>query len=303
MPVKIVVLGSFNADLVTYLQRLPTPGETVSGERFTTGPGGKGSNQSVAAARLGADVTFIGRVGQDALAEIGLSLWGAEGIDTTYVRRDPQLATGVAVIFVDADGQNEIVVTLGANNAISLADIDQAEATIADADFLLTQLENNLDAVAHALTVARRHHVPTMLNPAPARALPAELLANVDYLTPNEHEILLLADQPDVEAAAAALLQTGVQTVVVTQGAAGSRWITRKGSGQVPAYPVKVVDTVGAGDAFCAGLAVALAEGEPIAAALAFANAVGAVSATRPGAASSMPTRSDVDALINRAAR
>ncbi len=303
MPVKIVVLGSFNADLVTYLSRLPTPGETVSGNRFTTGPGGKGSNQAVAAARLGAQVTFIGRVGQDTLAEIGLSLWAAEGIDTTHLQRDPQLATGVAVIFVDADGQNEIVVTLGANNAISLADIDQAEATIASADFLLTQLESNLDAVALALSVARRHHVPTMLNPAPARPLPADLLANVDYLTPNEHEVLLLAGEPNVETAAAALLQTGVQTVVVTQGAAGSRWLTRAGSGQVPAYPVKVVDTVGAGDAFCAGLAVALAEGKPIAAALTFANAVGAVSATRPGAASSMPTRRHVDALLNSTGR
>ncbi len=300
MTVKIVVLGSFNADLVTYLQRLPTPGETVSGERFTTGPGGKGSNQAVAAARLGAQVTFIGRVGQDTLAEIGQSLWRAEGIDTAHVQRDPKLATGVAVIFVDAGGQNEIVVTLGANNAISLADIDGAEATIASADFLLTQLESNLDAVAHALSIARRHHVPTMLNPAPARPLPADLLANVDYLTPNEHEVLLLADQPDIESAAAALLQAGVGTVVVTQGAAGSRWLTRDRGGQVPAYPVEVVDTVGAGDAFCAGLAVALAEGKPIESALAFANAVGAVSATRPGAASSMPTRPDVDALLNR---
>ncbi len=298
MPVKIVVLGSFNADLVTYLQRLPSPGETVSGKRFTTGPGGKGSNQAVAAARLGAQVTFIGRVGQDTLAEIGLSLWQAEGIDTTHVQRDPQLATGVAVIFVDEDGQNEIVVTLGANGAIRLTDIDHAEATIAGADFLLTQLENNLDAVAHVLHLARRHHVPTMLNPAPARPLPAALLADVDYLTPNEHEVLLLAGEQDEQSAAAALLRSGVQTVVVTRGAAGSQWLTRAGSGQVPAYPVKVVDTVGAGDAFCAGLAVALAEGKPIEAALAFANAVGAVSATRPGAASSMPSRRDVDALL-----
>ncbi len=179
----------------------------------------------------------------------------------------------------------------------------EAEATIADADFLLTQLENNLDAVDHALRVARRHQVPTMLNPAPARPLPAELLANVDYLTPNEHEVLLLTGEPDVASATAALLQSGVQTVVVTRGAAGSQWLTRDGGGQAPAYPVSVVDTVGAGDAFCAGLAVALAEGKPIEAALAFANAVGALSATKAGAASSMPHRRDVDALLNSVKR
>lgn len=300
MPVKIVVLGSFNADLVTYLQRLPTPGETVSGTRFTTGPGGKGSNQAVAAARLGAQVTFIGRVGQDTLADIGLSLWNAEGIDSSYVQRDPQLATGVAVIFVEAGGQNEIVVTLGSNGALSPADVDRAEATIASADFLMVQLETNLDTVAYALGVARRHHVRTMLNPAPAQPLPAALLANVDYLTPNEHELTLIAGEQDPAKAQAALLQAGAQTVVVTLGEAGARWVTADGSGQVPTYAVNVVDTVGAGDAFCAGFAVALAEGKTIEAALAFANAVGALSVTKPGAASSMPYRGDVDAFLNR---
>lgn len=300
MPVKIAVLGSFNADLVTYLQRLPTPGETVSGTRFTTGPGGKGSNQAVAAARLGAQVTFIGRVGQDTLADIGLSLWKAEGIDSSYVQRDPQLATGVAVIFVEAGGQNEIVVTLGSNGALSLADVDRAEATIASADFLMVQLETNLDTVAYALGVARRHRVRTMLNPAPAQPLSAALLANVDYLTPNEHELTLIAGEQDPAKAQAALLQAGAQTVVVTLGEAGVRWVTAAGSGQVPTYAVKVVDTVGAGDAFCAGFAVALAEGKSIEAALAFANAVGALSVTKPGAASSMPYRRDVDAFLNR---
>ncbi len=300
MAAKIVVVGSFNADLVTYLTRLPTPGETVSGKRFTTGPGGKGSNQAVAAARLGAQVTFIGRIGQDTLAEIGLALWKNEGIDARYVQRDGQLATGVAVIFVEDSGQNEIVVTLGANDALSPADITSAEAAIASADFLLAQLETNLDTVAHALRLARQHGVRTMLNPAPAQPLPPALLADVSYLTPNEHELALLAGQMPVPQAAAALLQTDDQTVIVTLGAEGAQWVTRAGSGRNAAYPVEVVDTVGAGDAFCAGLAVALAEGKPLAQALTFASAAGAVSVTRHGAASSMPYRHEVDAFLER---
>jgi ribokinase len=300
MPSKIVVVGSFNADLVTYLQRLPSPGETVHGHRFTTGPGGKGSNQAVAAARLGSQVTFIGRVGQDALAEIGLTLWKTQGIDSSCVERDADHATGVAVIFVEDSGQNVIVVTLGANDALSPADIDRAEAAIASADFLLTQLETNLDTVSHALKVARRHGVRTMLNPAPARELPADLLANVDYLTPNEHELAIMGGRGAVEDAARSLLQRDDQTLIVTLGAKGAQWITRSGSGIVPAYPVDVVDTVGAGDAFCAGLAVALAEGKPLEEALRFANATGAMSVTRPGAASSMPQRQEVDAFLER---
>jgi ribokinase len=300
MPVNIVVLGSFNADLVTYLQRLPTPGETVHGRRFTIGPGGKGSNQAVAAARLGAQVAFVGRIGQDMLADIGLSLWQAEGIDATHVQRDRHLATGVAVIFVEDGGQNEIVVTSGANKALSPADVDRAEATIASADFLLTQLETSLDTVAYALRVARGHHVRTLLNPAPAQPLPAALLSDVDFLTPNQHEVVLLTGRQHPAEASASLLQSGVQTVVVTLGAEGAQWVTRAGSGYVPGYPVNVVDTVGAGDAFCAGLAVALAEGKPIEAALVFANAAGAVSVTRRGAASSMPYRQEVDAFLDR---
>ena len=168
MTAKIVVVGSFNADLTSYLDRMPRPGETVSGDKFVTGPGGKGSNQAVAAARLGADVTFIGRVGDDVFSKLAYDIWEKEGIKTDYVVKDPDHATGVAPIFVDSDGENMIVVVLGANSNIQQADINNAREVIADADVLVVQLEINHDIVAYALKVAKELGITTILNPAPA---------------------------------------------------------------------------------------------------------------------------------------
>jgi ribokinase len=299
MSARIVVLGSFNADLVSYVPRLPNRGETVAGLRFVTGPGGKGSNQAVAAARLGAQVTFIARVGQDSLSEIGLTLWREEGIDTSFISRDPAAATGVASIFVDEDGHNVIVVTLGANNELRSAQVDEAEAAIAAADVLLVQLESPLETVAYALQVAKRHGVRTVLNPAPAQALDPAVLRHVDILTPNEHELTLVAQEQTTEAATQAILNAGVGTVIVTFGKRGAGFATKDGDGGlIPAYEVEAVDTVGAGDAFCAALAVGLAEGKSIEEAIGFANAAAAISVTRPGAAASMGRRAEVEALI-----
>jgi ribokinase len=299
MSARIVVLGSFNADLVSYVPRLPASGETITGERFVTGPGGKGSNQAVAAARLGAEVTFIARVGRDSFAEIGLSLWQAEDIDVRHVGRDPETPTGVAGIFVDKAGHNVIVVTPGANGRLRPAHVDQAEDAIAAADVLLLQLESPLDTVAHALKLARRHRVPTILNPAPGQRLEHRLLQHVDILTPNEHELALVAAESDPEQAAQKVLKAGVNTLIVTLGKQGARWQQADGAGAVvPAYSVRSVDTVGAGDAFNGALAVALAEDKPMAEAVAFANAAAAVSVTRPGAAASMGRRDEVDALM-----
>ena len=296
MSAKIVVVGSFNADLTTYMERMPRPGETVHGREFVTGPGGKGSNQAVAAARLGAQVAFIGRVGQDSFGEMALRLWQAEGIDTTYVTRDPEVATGVAPIFVDDSGENTIVVVLGANLRLSPADIDRAEAVIAQADLLLAQLEIPLETTIHALKIARRHSVRTVLNPAPAEALDPAVTALADYLTPNQSELQTLfgvgADQLDRVSLAAG------QTLVLTAGSKGAYWRDESGTGQVPSFAVNVVDTTGAGDAFNAGLAVALAEGQALPAALTFANATAALCVTRPGTAPSMPQRHEVDALL-----
>lgn len=301
MTAKIVVVGSFNTDLTSYLQRMPRPGETVSGDKFVTGPGGKGSNQAVAAAKLGADVTFIGRVGKDVFSKLAYDVWEEVGIHTEYVVQDPDHATGVAPIFVDSDGENMIVVVLGANNHIQASDIDRARDVIAEADVLVTQLEINHDMSGYALKVAKELGVTTILNTAPAAKVPEETIKNADYLTPNETELEVLSDRDshDVIANARSLLTTDKQTVIVTMGAQGAQVVQQDHDELIGTYNVDVVDTTGAGDAFNAGLAVALAEGKSLVDAVKFANATAALCVTRPGTSNSMPTRDEVDALYN----
>jgi len=300
MVAKIVIVGSFNTDLTAYTERMPRPGETIIGKKFVTGPGGKGSNQAVAAARLGAEVTFVGRVGQDVFAEIGLGIWKQEGINTDFVIRDPQNATGVAPIWVDSSGENTIIVIPGANLAVSPSDVDAAVDVIAGADVLITQFEINFDALKHALQVARSHGVRTILNPAPAARVSREILALADFLTPNETELEVLADKGDaaIETVARSLLTTEQQTVVVTLGAQGARWVNQTGSALIPTFDVNVVDTTGAGDAFNGGFALALAEGFPLQEAIRFGNATAALSVTKPGTAPSMPRRNEVERLL-----
>lgn len=299
MTAKIVVVGSFNADLTSYMERMPRPGETVHGEKFVTGAGGKGSNQAVAAARLGADVTFIGRVGKDVFANLAYELWDAEGINSEFVGRDAEHATGVAPILVDSAGENMIVVVLGANKRMQGADIDAARERIAAADILIAQLEINTDMVHYALGAAKDLGVTTILNPAPAAAIPDETIQLADYLTPNETELETLCGSQgvDAESAARSLLTRPDQTVVVTLGAKGAQIVTRDESRPVGTFEVNVVDTTGAGDAFNGGLAVALAEGKPLHDAVRFANATAALCVTKPGTARSNPYRAEVDAL------
>ncbi len=300
MTAKIVIVGSFNTDLTSYMERMPRPGETVNGRKFVTGPGGKGSNQAVAAARLGAAVTFIGRVGQDAFGDAAITMWEQEGINTRYVVRDPEHATGVAPIFVDDSGENSIVVVLGANLNIQAADVNAAADVIAQADIVLTQLEINYDMVAYTLQVAKQKGVRTILNPAPAGHLPAEVVALADFITPNETELEVLSGKSGLtaEQAARSLLTHAEQTVVVTLGAQGAQYVRQDATGVVPTFKVNVVDTTGAGDAFNGGLAVALAEGKSLADAIAFANATAALCVTQPGTAPSMPRRDEVEALL-----
>ena len=298
MPAKIVVVGSFNTDLTSYMQRMPRPGETVHGERFVTGAGGKGSNQAVAAARLGADVTFIGRLGKDVFAELAYEIWDAEGVNREFVAQDDAWATGVAPIHVDSRGENSIVVVLGANLRVQAADIDAARDKIADADILLAQLEINLDMVAYALQAAKDAGVTTILNPAPAAQLPADTLALADYITPNETELEALGGGGQVDTAARSLLTRDEQLAVVTLGAAGAQIVTGADSQIVPGFQVDAVDTTGAGDAFNAGFAVALAEGKSLSDAVRFANATAALCVTKPGTARSAPHRHEVDALL-----
>lgn len=299
MTAKIVVVGSFNADLVSYLKRMPRPGETVHGDTFVTGAGGKGSNQAVAAARLGAEVTLIGRVGSDVFANLAYELWQAEGVNSDYVVQDQDHATGVAPIFVDSQGENMIVVVLGANLNLQQSDIETAKDRIADADALVAQLEINHDMVVYALKVAKELGITTILNPAPAAALSSEILQLADYLTPNETELETLSGRASEDAAVSArsLLARDGQTAVVTLGAQGAQIVSQNQSVCMAAFEVDVVDTTGAGDAFNAGLAVALAEGRDLRAAVRFANAAAALSAAKPGAARSAPYRAEVDAL------
>lgn len=302
MAAKIVIVGSFNMDLTTYMEKLPRRGETVNGRKFVTGPGGKGSNQAVAAARLGAEVTFVGRVGTDAFGDTAVNTWKQEGINTDYVIRDPNNATGVAPIFVeDSTGENIIVVALGANLAMTQADVDAAADLIAKADVLITQLEINYDMVGYALKVAKDKGIHTILNPAPAGKLPSEVVALADYLTPNQTELETLSGQSgDVAQAARSLLTTDDQAAVVTLGKEGAMWVRKDGQGILPIFKVQVVDTTGAGDAFNGGLAVALAEGRDLPDAITFANATAALCVTKPGTAPSMPLRHEVEALLGK---
>jgi ribokinase len=305
MTAKIVVAGSFNMDLTSYMVRMPRPGETLSGERFVTGPGGKGSNQAVAAARLAADVTFVGRVGNDTFGDQAIALWTREAINTQYVIRDADASTGVAPIWVETtSGQNAIVVVLGANLALSREDVDAAAEAIARADLLVTQLEINLETAAYALRLARQSGVRTILNPAPAAPISQEMLLSADFITPNETELEVLsrASLDDLDAAARTLIRRDDQTVIVTLGEAGARIVTATDSQHVDGFRVQALDTTGAGDCFTGALAVALGEQQPLAEAVRFACAAAALCVTRHGTAPAMPTRDEVLALLARSA-
>jgi ribokinase len=290
-------------DLVARTPRIPQPGETIIGGDFHTVPGGKGANQAVAAARLGAQVSMVGRVGRDAFANPLLENLAAAGVDHTFVTQYPGAATGVALIVVDDAGQNSIVVASGANMRLSPADVDAAEAAIAAADALLLQLESPLETVTRAAEVARTHRVTVILNPAPARPLPAALLSLVDVLIPNESETSLLTgmpvgDQVEAETAAAALRESGVGTVILTLGDRGALLAREGETERFPAFDVTPVDTTAAGDAFVGGFAVALAEGQSLAEAVRWGNAAGALATTKLGAQPSLPNRHALEKLL-----
>ena len=291
---RVVVVGSANIDMVARVLHLPLPGETLLGGGFLMVPGGKGANQAVAAARLGAVVTFIGCVGADGFGDLMVQNLENEGIDTQFVVRDPDATTGVALITVDEEfGENTIVVAPGANARLSLTLLDLAAAAVRDADVLVCQLEIPMDTVQAALQMARSAGVRTILNPAPAQVLSNELLALVSVLTPNQTEAAQMLDADfDPSAAAIHLRQRGAETVVVTLGSAGARVVSASGNTGVPAFtPAEVVDTTAAGDCFTGALAVALGEGQPLEQAVKFANAAASLSVETEGAQPSLPNR------------
>ena len=299
---KVVVVGSFNMDLVVKAGRRPQTGETLMGEEFGMFIGGKGSNQAIAAARLGANVTMIGRLGADLFGDTLMAAHAEEGICTDYVIRDTEVGTGVASILIDADGDNSIVLVPQANMGLTVADIEQASESIAAADVLLLQLEVPISASQRAAEIAKSNGARVVLNPAPAQELPDDFLTQVDILTPNEVETeslsgVSVSSATDAERAANVLLDKGLSAVILTLGERGALLLTPDLTQQVPAYSVEVVDTTAAGDAFCGALATGLARGENLVDAVAFANTAGALAITVLGAAPSMPTAAQVEAF------
>ncbi len=305
----ILVIGSLNTDLVVRAPRFPKPGETISGEDLQIIPGGKGANQAVAAARQGASVLMVRRVGKDSFGPFLLNSLKSDRVDTSHVIAD-ESATGTATIIVDSNGQNSIVLSAGANGKVSIQDIDRLKV---DAKLLLLQLEIPLESVVHAAQWAKERGMTVVLNPAPARELPDELISAVDFLVPNETELNLLSgvpatDMPSAEQAARILLKRGAKHVIVTLGEKGALIVSPGQVQQIEAYRVNVVDTTAAGDAFIGGFAAKLLESDSLLSvqeralalqnAVHYGNACGALAVTKFGAQPSLPTKEEVENLI-----
>ena len=297
---KIAVIGSSNTDMVIKTAHLPAPGETVLGGQFLMNPGGKGANQAVAAARLGGDVVFVAKVGDDIFGQEAVEGFKGEGINTDYIVVDPDNPSGVATITVDEQGENCIAVASGANSALGPADIDSASPQIEAASVLLMQLETPLGTVEHAASLGRKAGKTVILNPAPAQPLSDALLALLDVITPNETEAEILTGikvqtEHDAEEAARALRDKGVGAVIITLGSRGAFVLSESFLGLVPAPKVEPVDTTAAGDTFNGALAVGLADGQTIEDAVAFANKAAAISVTRLGAQASVPKLEELE--------
>jgi ribokinase len=299
----VLVIGSSNTDLIIKAERIPKPGETILGGEFVRAAGGKGANQAVAAARAGGAVTFIARVGRDENGERALAGLIADGINVKHVISDSKTPSGVALIFVGKNGENSIAVASGANDKLSPADVRRAKRAFRRARAVLLQLETPLKTVEASVALAAAAGVRVVLNPAPARTLPAALLQRIYLLTPNESEAELLtgvtvSNEATAAKAAEKLLARGVQNVIITMGARGA-FVAAEGVRQlIPAFNVKAVDATGAGDVFNGALIVALAESRSLMDAAGFASAAAALSVTRFGAQPSAPTRHEIEALL-----
>jgi ribokinase len=296
---KILVVGSSNTDMVVKSAHLPLPGETVLGGQFFTFAGGKGANQAVAAAKLGGDVSFLVKVGNDALGKIAVEGFKKEGIDVSHIITDPDSHSGVALIMVEDSGENCISVASGANGKFTPLDIENASELVEKASFVLVQLEIPLEAVTALVDKAFAHGVPVILNPAPARPLSDDLISKLFIITPNETEAELLTgvkvtDEVSAAKAAKILREKGVKLAIITLGAKGAFLLSDQVEILIPSIKVNAVDTTAAGDTFNGALTVALAEGMEIIAAIRFANQAAAISVTRMGAQSSQPYRSEL---------
>lgn len=300
---RVVVLGSMNMDLVCTMPRMPVVGETIMGDNFHTTPGGKGANQAVAAARLGADVSMVGRVGDDAFGPVLLDSLRADGIDVSRVAIDKPNSSGIAMILLEPGGENRIIAAYGANMACDDAQLDAAKGALDGAHALMIQLEVPLKISLAAAEYAKSKGVRVVWDPAPARELPPEAFEAADVLTPNQIEAetltgVAVVDLASAKVAARAILAKGAATAVVKLGEEGLVYASADEVSHLPAFGVDVVDSVAAGDAFGGGLVVGLAEGLPMLEAVRLGMASGALAVTRSGAQDAMPTRREVDALI-----
>ncbi len=303
---KIVVVGSSNTDMVVKSENIPAPGETVTGGEFLLAAGGKGANQAVAAARLGGEVLLISRIGKDMFGDKALEGYKKEGINTDWIIRDPDRATGVALILVDSRGENLISVASGANHFLSPADVERAESVIAKADMIVVQLETPFETLQYTAELATKHGVRLLLDPAPAPAspFPSELLRKIYCIKPNEHEArqltgVAVSDSASAQIAADKLLESGTQTAIITLGTQGALVVERSGQGTlVSARQVQAVDSTAAGDAFSGALAVALGRGQALFDAARFASAAAAISVTRMGAQPSLATLEEMEYFV-----
>lgn len=302
---KLAVLGSINADHILNLAHFPRPGETVIGKQYQIAFGGKGANQAVAAGRAGADIAFIACVGADDIGERIRQQLQQDRIDTAPVETVAGESTGVAMIFVNGEGENNIGIYSGANAALTPARVAQHQQVIADADALLMQLESPLESVLAAAKIARAQQTQVILNPAPATALSDELLALIDIITPNETEAEILTgiavkSDEDAARAAAALHAKGIATVLITLGRRGV-WLSEQGNGvRIPGFSVQAIDTIAAGDTFNGAFITARLEGVAMHDAVRFAHAAAAIAVTRPGAQPSVPWRTEIDAFLQQ---
>ncbi|RDC61748.1 ribokinase [Adhaeribacter pallidiroseus] len=300
---KILVIGSANTDMVIKTKHFPLPGETVLGGRFMMNPGGKGANQAIAAARLGGQITFITKIGQDIFGRQALQQFLKEGVDASFVISDPDNPSGVALITVDEKGENTIVVAPGSNGTLNPADVAKAETVFKEAEIILMQLEIPLVTVQFAANLAAQYGKKVILNPAPAAPLPDDLYRCLAILTPNRSEAealsgVTITNLATAEQAARKLLEKGIKHVVITLGTEGAFVFDQSIAKLIPVTPVVAVDTTAAGDVFNGALAVALSEGLALDKAVEFANQAAAISVTRMGAQASAPFRKELQGLI-----
>lgn len=302
---NLVVLGSINADHILNLETFPTPGETVTGNQYQVAFGGKGANQAVAAGRSGANIAFIACTGDDDTGERVRKQLASDNIDVSPVSVVEGESTGVALIFVNAEGENVIGIHAGANAALTTECVEAQRAIISGAEALLMQLESPVESVLAAAKIAHENHTTVVLNPAPARVLSDELLALVDIITPNETEAekltgIRVENDDDAARAAGALHDKGIGTVIITLGSRGV-WVSANGEGRrVPGFKVKAIDTIAAGDTFNGALVTALLEGRAMDEAIRFAHAAAAIAVTRKGAQPSVPWRKEIDEFLSQ---